>query len=643
MNFGQKITLYLLLNIVLGGAALAQVVDIPDPHLRAAIQDALLLRPNDPIPVESMRRITNLNIAKRNIQSLEGLQFAIRLESLDIADNHVTDFSPLSNLKELFHLIATKNGITDLTTLGNLTQLRKLSLSDNPITDIRPLANLVNLERLSLSWCRELIDISTLANLTKLRHLSLSHNKIRDITPLASLHNLEILHISHNYIVDHSPVDNLQLREFIYDQECDMPDLSSVPRIENRQFPSIFGAFSGTTLNQHHLSRTEQFAQHDMVFQAPFFELELFGNGDYWEIRGDINDSIARRDTLLSLNPNLLFLVELRFFNAGCNDYPESWPYWKRDEHGNIVRGGRWCGIDFTNPGFQDLLVSQAIAVSKCGLYDGIFLDWWNELGPPDELQARETIIRRIRANTRSDLLILVNTNDRLIPHTAPFINGAFIESFFPHSHTGEELEKRVTRGETVLSWAESNLKPPVINALAAGTYEAEPPDSPYNLRWMRVVTTLSLTHSDGYVYFHVGTHEPPHYWYDFWDADLGQPVGEKGQLYQGIDGLYIREFTNGWAVYNHSGEAQVITLPEEAQGVASGRRNTEHALPNLDGEIYLRVKPPNPADVNSDGVVNILDLVAVAQGLGTDNPEADINGDGMVNVFDLVMVANQF
>ena len=68
-----------------------------------------------------------------------------------------------------------------------------------------------------------------------------------------------------------------------------------------------------------------------------------------------------------------------------------------------------------------------------------------------------------------------------------------------------------------------------------------------------------------------------------------------------------------------------------------------EHELPNLDGEMYLRVKPANPADVNKDGVVNILDLTLVAQAIGTGLAEGDVNGDGVVNVFDLVFVANQF
>ena len=160
----------------------------------------------------------------------------------------------------------------------------------------------------------------------------------------------------------------------------------------------------------------------------------------------------------------------------------------------------------------------------------------------------------------------------------------------------------------------------------------------------MRAATALSLTFSDGYVLFRIdeweGRHGHWHYWYDFWDADLGRPVGEKGQLYQGIDGLYIREFTNGWAVYNHSGKAQVITLQEEVQGVASGHLGTEHPLANLDGEMYLRVKPVNPADVNGDGVVNIFDLTLVAQAFGKNGLEGDVNGDGVVNVFDLVQVA---
>ncbi len=93
------------------------------------------------------------------------------------------------------------------------------------------------------------------------------------------------------------------------------------------------------------------------------------------------------------------------------------------------------------------------------------------------------------------------------------------------------------------------------------------------------------------------------HYWCDFWDADLGQPIGEKAQLYEDTEGLFIREFTNGWAVYNRSGKEQEISLPEQAMGVESNLRNTIHIVPDLDGEIYLK-RTTNRYDINGDGTV---------------------------------------
>ena len=370
---------------------------------------------------------------------------------------------------------------------------------------------------------------------------------------------------------------------------------------------------------------------------------------------GLLDEAIQRRDDFHAINPNMLFLVDIRMRSHSKYAFPEDWPYWVRDSDNEPAPAwspGSYL-MNFTHPYIQDRIVQQAIAVSKCGLYDGIFFDWWVDDGPilndyvdnAAEQRARDNILQRIRAETRPDFLIMGNTNDRIIRRTGPHINGGFMETSTPNRTVGDILNTNISlsRIENSLLWLEQNLREPRINALEGWVVPTESPDSPTNLRWMRAFTTLSLTHSDGYVvYSHSGVFG--HYWYDFWDADLGRPVGAKAQLYaEDIPGLYIREFTNGWAVYNHSGEAQAITLPEETQGVASGLVNTEHALPNLDGEMYLRVKPKNPADVNSDGVVNILDLTLVAQGFGTDKPEADVNGDGVVNVFDLVFIANGF
>ena len=50
------------------------------------------------------------------------------------------------------------------------------------------------------------------------------------------------------------------------------------------------------------------------------------------------------------------------------------------------------------------------------------------------------------------------------------------------------------------------------------------------------------------------------------------------------------------------------------------------------------------PEDINKDGIVNVQDLVLVANAFGQPaNPNADVNGDSIVNVLDLVRVSNRF
>ena len=662
MNTFTSCCLYTLLTLSSwSGVASAQIVEMPDPNLKQAVRETLALSNEIPLTQPEMLRLKTLDARDRQIADLTGLEYATNLIRITLPDNEISDLTPLARLMRLEYLWFWGNPISDLLPLMNLTALKRIDLAGGQISDISPLANLTQLTSINLRD-NHIEDISALTNLNQLTELRLNSNRIVDVSPLANLTLLERLEIHNNSITDHSPLEALSLTHFTYDEICELPRVPIQNRINNRSFPSIFTAWAGigwsSVLNRPDLSDAEHLALHD-VYWSPFFGLRWRETEQGMQLMGDLDKARQQRDALAALNPKMLFIVEIRMRDAFVNDfYPEDWPYWIRDENGNLrpgIRGQNYYLIDFTHPELQEQIVEQAIAVAQCGLFDGIFFDWWNEDravltnhqvgwtellpgGNEAEQRARDSILQRIRAAVTPDFLIIGNGNRRKFPRTAPYINGTFMETL-------RDYDDGYTHGglaeiESTLFWAEENLREPQINCLEGWGVSTESPDSPRNRRWMRVFTTMSLTHSDGYVLYNIGD-EHHHYWYDFWDADLGKPIGAKAELYQNAPGLFIREFTNGWAVYNRSGTAQEISLTEEAMGVSSNQTGRTHQLADLDGEIYLKTvagQPTSPYDLNMDGVVNVLDLILTAQNLGS--TEGDINGDGVTNILDLILVA---
>ena len=424
-----------------------------------------------------------------------------------------------------------------------------------------------------------------------------------------------------------------------------------------RNYPSIFQAWNAIE-NRPNEGELHRLARHDLIFHDPYSLLRISWNTSeqqpYQGLATDVNPNqldVARRrkEELLSLNPHLLLLVEIRCRDAkylsreneaqvenwwDVGFYPPDSPYWLRDKNGELVIG--WGEdtngdgkidendtvlsylIDFTNPEVQNLIVNQAIALNASGLFDGIMLDWWNEdgatssIGVDDwsdtiltqaaELEARLSILRKIRSKVDDDFLILVNANTRQIPKSAPYVNGIFMECYKREYTKGYSLDQILQIEETLL-WAEQHLREPRINCLEGwrvvtdymgnlDTRVAER-NSHENRRWMRMITTLSLTHSDGYVLFGDDNAIPVpdhlHNWYDFWDADLGQPTQAKAVQYRDVAGLFIREFENGWAVYNRSDAARTITFDEPVIAVSSSKRYSRHEIPDFDGEIFLK------------------------------------------------------
>ena len=196
---------FLLMYLTLPLTATAQVVDIPDPNLRAVIENALGKVSGATITTADMATLPRLEAKNANISDLTGLEGATNLKSLRLGGNSISDIAPVTGLTNLKVLSLWANSISDISPVEALTNLTELYLSGNLISDISPVADLNQLTWLHLQSNR-ISDIAALASLTNLTALRLDRNSISDISALLGLTQLTELRLARNNITDLSPL-----------------------------------------------------------------------------------------------------------------------------------------------------------------------------------------------------------------------------------------------------------------------------------------------------------------------------------------------------------------------------------------------------------------------------------------------------
>ncbi|BBI30816.1 leucine-rich repeat domain-containing protein [Cohnella abietis] len=156
-----------------------QAIVFGDPLLEQEVRDKLSL-PGGPITEDDMKSLEYLFVpalAKGEVKSLQGLEYAVNLSNLTISNNKIKDLTPLSQLTNLTRLDLTNNLISDLSPLAALTELKELYIKYNLIKDIRPLTRL-----------------------SKLETLQISSNQISDLSPLVSILSLSDADVQENFI-----------------------------------------------------------------------------------------------------------------------------------------------------------------------------------------------------------------------------------------------------------------------------------------------------------------------------------------------------------------------------------------------------------------------------------------------------------
>ena len=365
------------------------------------------------------------------------------------------------------------------------------------------------------------------------------------------------------------------------DTRHERPEKPVAERISGRTFPSVFMAWNSAD-NLPGESRLAVAARHDLMWHdADWYGLvwdrEPIGLAGGFTPQS-VTAARARRSELLRRNPNLILIAEIRYRDAADGFLPADHPWWARDDKGARKEGweeGGFFLLDVRSPDFRTHVARQAGAVVATGAVDGILLDWWQD----DE--ERLTLVKEIRAVLGDVPLVLGNANDRTTPQTAPYLNGYFMECY--RSGTPEDW-RRIAQ---TVTWAETNLRPPRVVCVETWFHGSR---RDFNL--MRAVTTLVLTHSDGYCLFSDPNPLPSpdhrHDWYPFWEKSLGRPTGT---MTSGPDGTHRREYEKGTVVYNPMGNAAVdVVFHDLRKSLATGSVSRTHVVKGTDGDIFLKV-----------------------------------------------------
>lgn len=374
---------------------------------------------------------------------------------------------------------------------------------------------------------------------------------------------------------------------------------SLAQRVQERDFPSVFQAWNPVDMNccfplTTQEARLQVAAKHDLLWEEPVSQLG-YGTelvlGAVWDhvhsgsatqfTKESQKLALSNRKKMLKLNPNMVFLLEVRWRDAPGSFLPENSEFWQRNTDGTRVLG--WDNgpepyylLDADNRGFQANIARQTLAAIESGVYDGVMIDWSGHLG----------VIQTVRKVIGDRGLIIVNIHDDIEPAVKyrGYINGSFMElnPLDAHAVTQSNGGHWDNIREALL-YFEGNFLRPRINCLEIWGDRLD-------LQRMRATTTLGLTHSNGYVLYGdpnpLAAPDHLHSWYTFWDVALGRPLSD---LTVRDDGAYQREFAGGTVIYNHQGNGPVtVTFDDCRQRVSNGVLGCSFVVDDTDGDLFV-------------------------------------------------------
>ena len=668
-------------------------VHIPDPNLRAAVVEALGKSPNAPITVEEMKGLRRFDLANRRVRDLTGLQFATNVTWLHLIDNQISDLSPIAGLIELREIWARGNVLSDISPVRGLINLTHLEFPGSPISDLSSVKGLTNLIYLN---CNNTLvsDLSPISGLVNLEWLLMHHTNVSDMSPISGLINLKVIYFNNDTVSDISAFAGLVNLEVIGTWGNPFSDLSPLTGLTKLERLDICGA----RLSEADLSL--------LAGLTGLKELYLVGNGisDISPIaRLTGLERLGVRDNHISNISPLAGLTNLKWLGVDDNDISNFSPLdglrantkivW-HDNPGFPTEApkieGPWLWVflpDLRLDSGTDLLAEASggsvteMGVAAQGATVGkpvgdnewtshkLPLTGWDNIS--DMLGSKVSTgvmygTLSLYSSWRQNTTLYVGAEHGL----KVWLNGVLIREnrgrrgndysdFFPVTlRQGRNvlLAAVVTRSDRHAN-AFFGFEPGTEYTVGTGigyTFSKTPihlgDAFTFDVRAESISDLAGWQFDiafDPTVLEAVDVSEG-----EFLKTDGGSTFFQSGRIDNTagkITGLIAGRISEGGV--SGSGSVLQVRFKAKAEGETGLTLQnflfgsvTEESIPAGPLEIHITVEERLlTGDVNRDGVVNILDLIRVAQQLGKrvpPNSPVDINRDGVVNIFDLTLVA---
>ena len=507
-----------------------------------------------------------------------------RLKYLNVPDATIGNLTGLEFATNLAELNLYNNSVSDISALRGLTQLTMLRLWGNSVSDISALGGLTHLAYLHLAG-NSISDLSPVADLTNLRTLNLNGNSVSDISGVSDLTNLTTLNLYNNSVSDISALRGLTQLTTLDLRINSISDVSALAGL--------------TQLTALHLSSNSVSDISALRGLTNLTMLRLFDNSvsDISALRGLTNL------TYLSLMGNLVSDISAL---GGLTNLTE------------LYLGSR---LHLTNNSVSDISALGGLTkLTTLNLSDNLISDIsaLGGLTKLTELHLGNNLVSDIsalRGLTNLTKLYLYNNS---VSDISPLV-----------ANTGLGSGDTVHVGANPLSYASIHTHIPTLQSRGV-TVEF------YNQAHPAILKISGDNQRGASL------------------APLSRPFVVEAQ---DKNGSALAGISVTFAVTVGGGTLSTTTTRTDANGRAQstltlgpnlGTNTVEVSAAGIESKInFYAISDTEPitADVNNDGVVNILDLILIASDIGNagTNLAADVNRDGVVSILDLVLAAGLF